>query len=336
MALSPLIDGLIEALRCLPGVGPKSAQRMAFHLLERNRDAALELARAIERAVAAVGRCESCRTLSEQALCRICASPRRDSRTLCVVETPADMAAIDASTGYQGMFFVLMGHLSPLDGIGPAELGLDQLERRLDAGEIAEVVLATSSTVEGEATAHYLAELVRDRGIRATRIAQGGTDGRGAGVRRRRHPRPGESWRGATRSDDGAELLEPGLDRSRNDRPRSRYGEDHRDRHGSDRCLARGGRGRTGDSRSIRPPGCWRRWTSGTPSSNGLLGAHRAGAREHLRGAGGGGAYPRIPGAVRAAANVADVREQRLSRSKVPPPPTCRGSRATSTIAIST
>ena len=173
MALSPLIDGLIEALRCLPGVGPKSAQRMAFHLLERNRDAALELARAIERAVAAVGRCESCRTLSEQALCRICASPRRDSRTLCVVETPADMAAIDASTGYQGMFFVLMGHLSPLDGIGPAELGLDQLERRLDAGEIAEVVLATSSTVEGEATAHYLAELVRDRGIRATRIAQG-------------------------------------------------------------------------------------------------------------------------------------------------------------------
>ncbi len=173
MALSPLIDGLIEALRCLPGVGPKSAQRMAFHLLERNRDAALELARAIERAVAAVGRCESCRTLSEQALCRICASPRRDSRTLCVVETPADMAAIDASTGYQGMFFVLMGHLSPLDGIGPAELGLDQLERRLDAGEVAEVVLATSSTVEGEATAHYLAELVRDRGIRATRIAQG-------------------------------------------------------------------------------------------------------------------------------------------------------------------
>ena len=173
MALSPLIDGLIEALRCLPGVGPKSAQRMAFHLLERNREAALELARAIERAVAAVGRCESCRTLSERALCRICASPRRDSRTLCVVETPADMAAIDASTGYQGMFFVLMGHLSPLDGIGPAELGLDQLERRLDAGEIAEVVLATSSTVEGEATAHYLAELVRDRGIRATRIAQG-------------------------------------------------------------------------------------------------------------------------------------------------------------------
>ena len=173
MALSPLIGRLVEALRCLPGVGPKSAQRIAFHLLERKREAALELARVIEEAVAAVGRCESCRTLSEHALCPICASPRRDSRTLCVVETPADLAAIDASTGFQGMFFVLMGHLSPLDGIGPAELGLDQLERRLDAGEIGEVILATSSTVEGEATAHYLAELVRERGIRATRIAQG-------------------------------------------------------------------------------------------------------------------------------------------------------------------
>ena len=173
MALSPLIGRLIEALRCLPGVGPKSAQRMAFHLLERNREAALELARVIEEAVTAVGQCESCRTLSEQAICQVCASARRDSRTLCVVETPADMAAIDTSTGYQGMFFVLMGHLSPLDGIGPAELGLDQLERRLDAGGVAEVILATSSTVEGEATAHYLAELVRERGIRATRIAQG-------------------------------------------------------------------------------------------------------------------------------------------------------------------
>ena len=173
MALSPVIGRLIEALRCLPGVGPKSAQRMAFHLLQRNREGARELARVIEEAVAAVGRCESCRTLSEHALCPVCASPRRDSRTLCVVETPADMAAIDASTGYQGMFFVLMGHLSPLDGIGPAELGLDRLERRLDGGGVAEVILATSATVEGEATAHYLAEMVRERSIRATRIAQG-------------------------------------------------------------------------------------------------------------------------------------------------------------------
>jgi len=173
MALSPVISRLIEALRCLPGVGPKSAQRMAFHLLQRDRDVARELARVIEEAVAAVGRCESCRTLSEDALCPVCASPRRDPLTLCVVETPADMAAIDASTGYQGTFFVLMGHLSPLDGIGPAELGLDRLERRLDGGEVAEVILATSATVEGEATAHYLAEMVRERGIRATRIAQG-------------------------------------------------------------------------------------------------------------------------------------------------------------------
>ena len=146
---------------------------MAFHLLERNREAARELARVIEEAVATVGRCESCRTLSESALCSVCASARRDARTLCVVETPADMAAIDASGVYQGMFFVLMGHLSPLDGIGPEELGLDQFEQRLDGGGITEVVLATSSTVEGEATAHYLAGMVRERGIRATRIAQG-------------------------------------------------------------------------------------------------------------------------------------------------------------------
>ena len=173
MALSPLIGRLVEALRCLPGVGPKSAQRMAFHLLERNRDAAPDLAPVIEEAVTAVGRCESCRTLSEHALCPICASPQRDSGTLCVVETPADMAAIDASTGYRGMFFVLMGHLSPLDGIGPAELGLDRFERRLDGGGIGEVILATSATVEGEATAHYLAEMARERSIRATRIAQG-------------------------------------------------------------------------------------------------------------------------------------------------------------------
>ena len=173
MSLSPLITRLIEALRCLPGIGPKSAQRMAFHLLERNREAARELAQVIEEAVNAVGRCESCRTLSEYPLCPVCASPGRDPRILCVVETPADMAAVDASTAYRGMFFVLMGHLSPLDGIGPAELGLDQFERRIDGGGIAEVILATASTVEGEATAHYLSEMVRERGIRATRIAQG-------------------------------------------------------------------------------------------------------------------------------------------------------------------
>ena len=173
MAFSPLTSRLVEALRCLPGVGPKSAQRMALHLLERNREGARELARALEEAAALVGRCESCRTLSEDPRCTLCASSGRDPRTLCVVETPADLAAIDASTGYRGMFFVLMGHLSPLDGVGPADLGLDRLERRLDGDGISEVILATSSTVEGEATAHYLAEMVRERGIRVTRIAQG-------------------------------------------------------------------------------------------------------------------------------------------------------------------
>ena len=173
MSLSPLVGRLVDALRCLPGVGPKSAQRMAFHLLERNREAARHLARVIEQAATEVGRCESCRTLSEDRICRICASPERDSRSLCVVETPADMAALEASAAYRGTFFVLMGHLSPLDGIGPAELGLEQLERRLDEGAVVELILATSSTVEGEATAHYLAQMARERSIRATRIAQG-------------------------------------------------------------------------------------------------------------------------------------------------------------------
>ena len=173
MSLSPLVGRLVEALRCLPGVGPKSAQRMAFHLLERNREAARHLARVIEEAATEVGRCESCRTLSEARICRICSSPERDPRSLCVVETPADMAALEASAAYRGKFFVLMGHLSPLDGIGPAELGLEQLERRLDEGAVAELILATSSTVEGEATAHYLAQMARERSIRATRIAQG-------------------------------------------------------------------------------------------------------------------------------------------------------------------
>ena len=173
MSLSPLVGRLVDALRCLPGVGPKSAQRMAFHLLERNREAARHLARVIEEAATEVGRCESCRTLSEARICRICSSPERDSRSLCVVETPADMAALEASAAYRGKFFVLMGHLSPLDGIGPAELGLEQLERRLDEGAVVELILATSSTVEGEATAHYLAQMARERSIRATRIAQG-------------------------------------------------------------------------------------------------------------------------------------------------------------------
>lgn len=163
----------MQALRCLPGVGPKSAQRMAFQLLERDRDGALALAKALETAVNTVHRCESCRMFTDQRLCELCASAKRDATVLCVVETPADVYAIEASTGFHGKYFVLMGHLSPLDGIGPDELGLLQLDRRLATGEITELILATNPTVEGEATTHYVAELARTRGIRTTRIAYG-------------------------------------------------------------------------------------------------------------------------------------------------------------------
>lgn len=173
MALSPAIDALIEALRCLPGVGPKSAQRMAFHLLERDREGGRVLARALAEAMERVGHCRDCRTFTEAERCSLCSHPERDRSQLCIVETPADVFAVEQATGYRGLYFVLMGHLSPLDGIGPEELGLGRLAARLDAGEVAEVILATNPTVEGEATAHYIAELARDRGIRATRIAHG-------------------------------------------------------------------------------------------------------------------------------------------------------------------
>jgi len=173
MTQSLLIDRLIDALRCLPGVGPKSAQRMAFYLLERDREGARGLANALVAAAEKVGHCSQCRTLTEEAICRLCASSRRDRSILCVVETPADIMAIEQSGGYNGLYFVLMGHLSPLDGIGPEEIGLKQFATRLDEGEIKEVILATNPTVEGEATAHYISELVHARGIRATRIAHG-------------------------------------------------------------------------------------------------------------------------------------------------------------------
>jgi recombination protein RecR len=163
----------MEALRCLPGVGPKSAQRMTLHLLERDRPGARRLAAALTAAVERVGHCRLCRTLSETEICPICASPRRDPALLCVVETPADVLALEQATGFQGRYFVLMGHLSPLDGIGPADLGLPELEARLAGGEVQEVILATNSTVEGEATAYYIAELAQARGVRATRIARG-------------------------------------------------------------------------------------------------------------------------------------------------------------------
>lgn len=173
MAHSPLIGRLIEALRCLPGVGPKSAQRMAYHLLERNREGARRLAEALVEAVEKVGHCRDCRTLTEAEVCPVCSSPRRDRSLLCIVESPTDVQALEQSTGYQGLYFVLLGHLSPLDGIGPDDIGLDHLAARLDAGEVKEVILATNPTVEGEATAHYIGEMVHSRGIRATRIAHG-------------------------------------------------------------------------------------------------------------------------------------------------------------------
>ena len=173
MAHSPRIERLIETLRCLPGVGPKSAQRMTYHLLERDRAGGRQLAEALAEAMDRVGNCSRCRTLTEDTLCGFCASTSRDAALLCVVESPADVAALEQSTGYRGQYFVLMGHLSPLDGIGPRELGMDKLESRLADGEVRELILATNPTVEGEATAHYIADMARAHGIRATRIAHG-------------------------------------------------------------------------------------------------------------------------------------------------------------------
>ncbi|MEL7449352.1 MAG: recombination mediator RecR [Pseudomonadota bacterium] len=173
MNYSPLLAQLIEALRCLPGVGPKSAQRMAFQILERDRQGGKALAGALTSAVQNVGNCERCRMLTEERLCGVCKNPRRDPSVLCIVESPADVVAVEQSGGYSGLYFVLLGHLSPLDGIGPSDIGLDLLEQRLDEGEVREVIVATNPTVEGEATAHYIAELARRREIRATRIAHG-------------------------------------------------------------------------------------------------------------------------------------------------------------------
>ena len=173
MQHSPALAALIEALRALPGVGPKSAQRMAFHLLQDARPAAQILTAALQRALERVSRCRQCRMLTEADLCDICASAQRDPALLCVVESPADVVAIELSGGYRGRYFVLMGHLSPLDGIGPEQLGGAQFSALLAAGQVREVILATNSTVEGEATAHFLAQLVRQRGIKVSRIAHG-------------------------------------------------------------------------------------------------------------------------------------------------------------------
>jgi recombination protein RecR len=169
----PLLGQLMDALRCLPGVGAKSAQRMAFHLLERDRDGGRRLAQVLASAMERIGHCSRCRTLTEQEVCGLCANPNRDHALLCVVENPAEVAAIEQSASYAGLFFVLGGKLSPLDGIGPGELKLGQLEARLAEPALQEVILATSPTVEGEATAHYIAEMARRHGVKVSRIAHG-------------------------------------------------------------------------------------------------------------------------------------------------------------------
>lgn len=173
MESSGVLQQLIRAFRCLPGVGPKSAQRMTFHLLQRDREGARRLAEALIKALESVGHCKECRTLTEMEVCGVCASPRRDRSQLCIVESPAEMEAIARATGYQGLFFVLNGRLSPLDGVGPRELKLDMLESRLKGGEVLEVILATNTTVEGEATAHYIHGMAQDHQIPATRLAYG-------------------------------------------------------------------------------------------------------------------------------------------------------------------
>jgi recombination protein RecR len=167
------IEALVKALCCLPGVGPKSAQRMTYHILERAKDNGLQLSQALEEAITKVGHCQNCRTLTENEICEICANPRRDSSLLCIVETPTDILAIEQTHSYKGLYFVLMGHLSPLDGIGPKEIGIDILQQRLAQNSLKEVILATNSTIEGEATAHYIANLVINKNIKCTRIAHG-------------------------------------------------------------------------------------------------------------------------------------------------------------------
>ena len=167
------LERLVQALRVLPGVGPRSAQRMAYYLLQHDRAGAGELAQALAGALAAVRRCEKCNNFSEEAVCGLCRSPRRDAALLCVVETPADLAMVEQTLSYSGMYFVLMGRLSPLDGIGPRDIGLDRLQARACEGEVREVILATNFTNEGEATAHYIAEMLRTRGLKVSRIARG-------------------------------------------------------------------------------------------------------------------------------------------------------------------
>jgi len=173
VSYSPLLLRLIETLRCMPGVGRKSAQRIAFHLLERDRSGAGELSKALADAVEGIGHCSRCRMLTEHEICSICAASGRDDSLLCVVESPADVMAVEDATGYRGIYFVLMGHLSPLDGIGPDELGMSVLEERLAEGQVKELIIATNPTVEGDATAHFLADIAGKHKVQASRIAHG-------------------------------------------------------------------------------------------------------------------------------------------------------------------
>lgn len=171
--LSPLLDQLVQALRCLPGVGPKSAQRMALHLLERNRDGAQRLVESLAVALDQIGHCEQCRVLTEEAVCSLCSDPKRDDSLLCIVGSPADMLAIEQAGSYRGRYFILSGQLSPIDGIGPEEIGIPVLVTLLSERPVSELILANNPTVEGEATAYYIANLLQDQDILVSRIAHG-------------------------------------------------------------------------------------------------------------------------------------------------------------------
>lgn len=173
MSLSPRLEALIEALSCLPGVGRKSAQRMAFHLLERDREGAGHLAAMLGEALEHIGRCEGCQTFSESRLCPVCEDDRRDPQMMCVVESPADLVAIEQSGDFRGYYFVLLGHLSPIDGIGPEDIGVDQLLAQIHQRGVTELIMATNATVEGDATAHYIADRVDENRVTITRPAQG-------------------------------------------------------------------------------------------------------------------------------------------------------------------
>lgn len=167
------LELLVEALRVLPGVGPRSAQRMAYHLLQHDRAGGEHLAQALAQALATVRRCAKCNNFAEEELCALCRSARRDRALLCVVETPGDLSMVEQTLSYSGMYFVLMGRLSPLDGVGPRDIGLERLLERATDGGVQEVILATNFTNEGEATAHYIAEMLRSRGLKVSRIARG-------------------------------------------------------------------------------------------------------------------------------------------------------------------